>query len=128
MRKLVLSGIMAIAVIAGVNAQKVGYDPVNAPFGHGEDSVQCRINLSLMQTSAKAEAYADALEPWNDVYENCPRQAKTHLSTNSRIFKALYESETDVGKKQEYIETVKDIYDKRLIYFGDDDAKGTILA
>lgn len=128
MRKLLLSGIMVFALIAGASAQKAGYDPVNAPFGHGEDSVQCRVNLSLMQTSAKAEAYADALEPWNAVYENCPAASKNTFIYGPRIFKALYETETDVAKKQEYLETVKDIYDKRLIYFGEDDAKGTILA
>lgn len=128
MRKLILSGIMAIAIIAGVNAQKAGYDPVKAPFGHGEDSVQCRINLSLMQTSAKAEAYADALEPWMDVYENCPAASKNTFIYGPRIFKALYESETDAAKKQEYIDMVGDIYDQRLVYFGQDDARGTILA
>jgi|SRR5690554_208502 len=128
MRKLILSGIMAIVLVAGVSAQKAGYDPVNAPFGHGEDSVQCRINLSLMQTSAKAEAYADALEPWNAVYENCPAASKNTFIYGPRIFKSLYENETDAAKKNEYIEKVKDIYDQRLIYFGDDDAKGTIVA
>ena len=128
MRKLLLSGIMTIALIVGVSAQKAGYDPVNAPFGHGEDSVQCRINLSLMQTSAKAEAYAEALAPWNAVYENCPAASKNTFIYGPRIFKSLHESETDPVKKQEYIEIVKDIYDKRLVYFGEDDAKGTILA
>ena len=128
MRKLLLSGVMAIAMIAGVSAQKAGYDPVNAPFGHGEDSVQCRVNLSLMQTSAKAEAYAEALAPWNAVYENCPAASKNTFIYGPRIFKSLFENETDPAKKQEYIDKVKDIYDKRLIYFGDDDAKGTILA
>ena len=128
MRKLVLSGIMAIVLVAGVSAQKAGYDPVNAPFGHGEDSVQCRINLSLMQTSAKAEAYADALEPWNAVYENCPAASKNTFIYGPRIFKSLYENETDAAKKNEYIEKVKDIYDQRLIYFGNDDAKSTIVA
>jgi tetratricopeptide (TPR) repeat protein len=119
---------MAIAMIAGVSAQKAGYDPVNAPFGHGEDSVQCRVNLSLMQTSAKAEAYAEALAPWNAVYENCPAASKNTFIYGPRIFKSLFENESDPAKKQEYIDKVKDIYDKRLIYFGDDDAKGTILA
>src|SRR5690554_2451949 len=128
MRKLLLSGVMAIAMIAGVSAQKAGYDPVNAPFGHGEDSVQCRVNLSLMQTSAKAEAYAEALAPWNAVYENCPAASKNTFIYGPRIFKSLFENEADPAKKQEYIDKVQDIYDKRLIYFGDDDAKGTILA
>lgn len=99
MRKLLLTGFLAIAVIAGAIAQKAGYDPVNAPFGHGEDSVNCRVNLSLMQTAAKAEAYESALIPWSSVYENCPAASKNTFIYGPRIFKALYEKETDAAKK-----------------------------
>ena len=58
MRKLIFTGFFAIAMIVGVNAQKAGYDHIKAPYGHGEDSVNCRVNLSLMQTAAKAESYS----------------------------------------------------------------------
>ena len=119
---------MAIAMVVGVSAQKAGYDPVNAPFGHGQDSVNCRLNLSLMQTSAKAEAYESALKPWMDAYENCPAASKNIYIYGPRIFKALYGTTTDEAKKKEYLDKTMDIYETRLIYFGQDDAKGTILA
>ncbi|MDD2314442.1 MAG: hypothetical protein PHS25_04955 [Proteiniphilum sp.] len=128
MKKLLLSGFMAIAMVVGVNAQKSGYDPVKAPFGHGEDSVNCRLNLSLMQTSAKAEAYDSALKPWMDVYENCPASSKNIYIYGPRIFKALYGTATDAAKKKEYLDKTLEIYDTRLKYFGEDDARGTILA
>jgi tetratricopeptide (TPR) repeat protein len=128
MKKLLLSGFMAIAMVVGVSAQKAGYDPVNAPFGHGQDSVNCRLNLSLMQTSAKAEAYESALKPWMDAYENCPAASKNIYIYGPRIFKALYGTTTDEAKKKEYLDKTMEIYDTRLIYFGQDDAKGTILA
>src|SRR5690554_3719420 len=128
MRKLLLTGFLAIAVIAGAIAQKAGYDPVNAPFGHGEDSVNCRVNLSLMQTAAKAEAYESALIPWSSVYENCPAASKNTFIYGPRIFKALYEKETDAAKKKEYLDKTLEIYDKRITYFGKDDPKETIIA
>ncbi|HBT85163.1 MAG: hypothetical protein PHO13_01935 [Fermentimonas sp.] len=128
MRKILLTGLLAIGMIAGVSAQKAGYDPVNAPFGHGEDSVNCRVNLSLMQTAAKAEAFESALIPWNSVYENCPAASKNTFIYGPRIFKALYEKETDAAKKKEYLDKTMEIYDKRITYFGKDDAKETILA
>ena len=128
MKKLLLSGFMAIAMVVGVNAQKSGYDPVKAPFGHGEDSVNCRLNLSLMQTSAKAEAYDSALKPWMDVYESCPASSKNIYIYGPRIFKALYGTATDAAKKKEYLDKTLEIYDTRLKYFGEDDARGTILA
>jgi tetratricopeptide (TPR) repeat protein len=128
MKKLLLSGLLAIATVVGVNAQKAGYDPVKAPFGHGEDSVNCRLNLSLMQTSAKAESYDSALKPWMAVYENCPASSKNIYIYGPRIFKALYETAPDAAKKKEYLDKTMEIYDTRIKYYGEDDAKGTILA
>src|SRR5690554_8982 len=128
MRKLLFTGFLAIAMIVGVNAQKAGYDYKNAPYGHGEDSVNCRVNLSLMQTAAKAESYEEALIPWSSVYENCPGSSKNIYIYGPRIFKSLFEKETDPAKKKEYLDKTMEIYDNRLKYFGDDDAEGTVLA
>ena len=127
MRKLLLSGFLAIATIAGLSAQKAGYDPVNAPFGHGEDSVKCRMNLSLMTTSAKAENYKEASTPWNAVYDNCPASSRNIYILGPRIFKSLYASETDAAKKKQYLDKTMEIYDTRLKYYSDD-KKGTVLA
>ena len=128
MRKLLLSGLAAIVVAAAALAQKPGYDPVKAPYGHGEDSVNCRLNLSLMQTSAKAEDYKGALQPWVYTYQNCPASSKNIYIYGPRIFKALHAAETDAAKKKEHLDKVMEIYDTRLKYYGKDDAKGTILA
>ncbi|MDR2815752.1 MAG: hypothetical protein LBB62_03515 [Proteiniphilum sp.] len=128
MRKILLSGLAAIVVVAAASAQKPGYDPVKSPYGHGEDSVNCRLNLSLMQTSAKAEDYNGALKPWMSVYENCPASSKNIYIYGPRIFKTLYASETDAAKKKEYLDKVMEIYDTRIKYYGADDAKGSILA
>src|SRR5690554_3784964 len=127
MRRLLLSGFLAFATVAGLSAKKAGYDPVKAPFGHGEDSVKCRMNLSLMSTSAKAENYKEALTPWNAVYENCPASSKNIYIYGPRIFKSLYASETDAAKKQQYFDKTMEIFDTRLKYFSDDN-KGTVLA
>ncbi|MDO5523234.1 MAG: hypothetical protein Q4G48_04220 [Bacteroidia bacterium] len=127
MKKLVLSAFIAIATIAGLSAQQAGYDPVKAPFGHGEDSVACRMNLSLMATSAKAENYKEALKPWMEVYENCPAASKNTFIYGPQIFMGLYAAETDAAKKQEYVDKVMEIYDNRMKYFTDEE-KGTIIA
>ena len=127
MRRLVLSGFLAVATVAALSAQKAGYDPVKAPFGHGEDSVKCRMNLSLMTTSAKAENYKEALTPWNAVYENCPASSRNIYILGPRIFKSLYASETDAAKKKQYLDKTMEIYDTRLKYYSDD-KKGTVLA
>lgn len=128
MKKLIFLGWFAMAIVVTAMAQKPGYDPVKSPFGHGEDSVNCRLNLSLMQTSAKAEDYAGALKPWEAVYENCPASSKNIYIYGPRIFKALYAAESDAAKQKEYLDKVMEIYNTRLQYFGTDDPKGTIIA
>lgn len=126
MKKLLLSGLFLVALIFCVNAQKAGYDPINAPFGHGEDSVRCRENLSLMQTSANAGDYKNALPHWLSVYESCPAASKNTFIYGPRIFKAMHETETDAAKRKEMVDKVMEIYDNRMKYFTDD-ARGTIL-
>ena len=128
MKKFILAIIFAATALVGVNAQKAGYDPVNAPFGHGQDSIDCRMNLSLMTVTAKAENFKDAVKTWTSVYNNCPASSKNIYIYGPRIFKALYEKETDVAKKKEYLDLIMEMYDKRLQYFSNVDAKGTILA
>ena len=128
MKKFILAIVFVASAIVGVNAQKAGYDPVNAPYGHGQDSIDCRMNLSLMTTAAKAENYKDAVVTWNAVYNNCPASSKNIYIYGPRIYKSLFATETDATKKKEYIDKTMEIYDKRLKYFSNVDAKGTILA
>ena len=126
MKKLLLSGFLMLAALT-VNAQKAGYDPVNAPYGHGEDSVKCRMNLSLMSVSAKAENYKDALGPWEETYKHCPASSRNIYIYGPRIFKHLHQNETDAVKRQEYLDKVMEIYDTRMKYYTNEE-KGTILA
>ncbi len=128
MKKFILAIIFAATALVGVNAQKAGYDPVNAPYGHGQDSINCRMNLSLMTVAAKAENYQDAVKTWQSVYNNCPASSKNIYIYGPRIFKALFAKETDAAKKKEYLDLIMEIYDKRMQYFSNVDAKGTILA
>ena len=127
MKKFILA-IFAATMFLGVNAQKADYDPVNAPFGHGQDSVKCITNLSLMSTAAKAENYKDAVKSWEAVYKDCPASSKNIYIYGPRIFKGLLAQETDETKKSEYVDKIMEIYDNRMKYFSDSDSKGTILA
>lgn len=81
-----------------------------------------------MTTAAKAENYADAVKTWTAVYDNCPASSKNIYIYGPRIFKALFVKEADAAKKKEYLDKTMEIYDKRLKYFSNVDAKGTILA
>ncbi|HTN67903.1 MAG TPA: tetratricopeptide repeat protein [Dysgonamonadaceae bacterium] len=127
MKKFILAIILSVTALVGINAQKAGYDPVKAPYGHGQDSVKCRMNLSLMSTAAKAENYKEAVKTWKSVYENCPASSRNIYIYGPRIFKSLYAEETDKAKKKEYFDLVMEMYDSRMKYFSNVDSKGTVL-
>ncbi len=113
---------MALALATQVNAQSVA-----APFGHGQDSVNCIQNLSLMGSyysqGSKSGNFADAVKPWNDVYTKCPASHKSIYIYGPRIVawqmtQAYSAKKTADAKK--YFEVLMGIYDNRIKYFGND--------
>ena len=46
---------------------------------------ECNVNISLFNESAKNKQYADALEPWNAVYRDCPGANKVIYSRGREI-------------------------------------------
>jgi tetratricopeptide (TPR) repeat protein len=123
MKKLLLFGITAILMLSGAGAQQVV-----SPFGTGEDSVRCIQNLSLLQTSYRAEDFRGALGPWTSVYENCPASSINIYIYGPSIFKFLHSQENDPAKRQEFVDKVMEIYDNRMKHFGHRESHATVLA
>ncbi|MDR0332784.1 MAG: hypothetical protein LBI15_04910 [Dysgonamonadaceae bacterium] len=123
MKKLLLFGVIAVLMLSGARAQQVV-----SPFGTGEDSVRCIQNLSLLQTSYRAEDFRGALGPWTHVYENCPASSINIYIYGPSIFKHLHSQETDPTKRQELVDKVMELYDNRMKHFGHRESRATVLA
>lgn len=93
-------------------------------YGHGQDSIRCRQNLSLFSSYAKAESYSEAIEPWTLVYNECPAASKNIYIYGVRIFKWRIDQEKDATKRQALVESLLKLYDDRAKYFGDDAKQG----
>lgn len=93
-------------------------------YGHGQDSIRCRQNLSLFSSYAKAESFAEAVEPWSLVYRECPAASKNIYIYGVRILKWRIDQEKDATKRQGLIESLLKLYDDRAKYFGDDARQG----
>ena len=46
---------------------------------------ECVVNVSLFHESVKNKMYADAYEPWWDVYQHCPNANKSIYSHGAKI-------------------------------------------
>lgn len=106
----------------GAYAQK-GVDN-GTRYGSGEDSVRCVKNISLFIPYAKAKNYKDAYEFWKIVYEECPAATKDIYLYGVRIVDWEIQNEKDPAKREELINKLMEVYDKRVKYFGDDKRYG----
>ena len=109
---------VSILIAAGANAQK-GID-TGTPFGTGEDSVNCRTNISLFMPNAKSGNYKDAYPYWKRVYDECPGSTLNVYIVGAQIINWQITQETDEAKKDALIDEMMRLYDNRIKYFGND--------
>ncbi|MEE4214817.1 MAG: hypothetical protein V2I34_07095, partial [Bacteroidales bacterium] len=82
-------------------------------YGHNEDSVNCRKNLSLYKTYYDQQNYEMALSFWRKAFFECPRSSSNLHLHGINMFKTLYTN----TKERAYIDTIEMIYDARIKYF-----------
>lgn len=111
--------LLALALVAGTSlyAQKGIED--GSKYGHGEDSIRCRQNLSLCYTYITQNDYATALEFWEIAYNECPASSVNLYNYGTRIRTWQLKNEKDPAKKMEYFNLLMQVYDQRIRYFGD---------
>ncbi len=81
---------------------------------------ECVMNVSLFHESVKNKMFADAYEPWFDVYTNCPNANKSIYTDGAKIVEALYQATADPAEKERLAKLAIDLQDKRIKYFGSD--------
>ena len=94
-----------------------------APVVDEEDPViteECVMNVSLFHESVKNKMYADAYEPWYEVYTTCPNANKSIYSDGTKIVEALYQATTDPAEKERLAKLAIEMQDKRIRFFGND--------
>ncbi len=94
-------------------------------YGHGEDSIRCIRNLSLSREYSKNDNFKDAYKYWKIIYSECPSASKNIYIDGVDIFKYLIENEENPQRKDEMIDTLMQIYDRRIEYFKQ---KGSVLS
>ncbi|MFZ5939430.1 MAG: tetratricopeptide repeat protein [Bacteroidota bacterium] len=121
-KTFVISAITMMLVLP-VNGQK-GVDD-GSKYGHGQDSINCLMNLSLYREFFKHDNYTDAISPWRLVFTECPASSEQMYLDGVKMYKDLIEAMTsDPKRNSELIDTLMLIYDRRIQNFG---GEGNIL-
>lgn len=117
LRKTVALLILATLTTASLFAQ---VKPHENPK-YGKDSVtrmECIKNISLYSEFYKQKNYKDAVVAWKKVFDNCPKASKNTFLRGATIYKNLIAREKDKQKKNELIDLLLGVYDKRIETFG----------
>lgn len=81
---------------------------------------ECLVNLSLFNESAKNKQYADAVNSWNQVFDNCPNANRAVYTHGRNILHWQLSQATDDATYQKYFDKLMFMFDQRMKYFGDD--------
>ena len=81
---------------------------------------ECLMNVSLFSESVKNKQYADALEPWTKVYNECPNANRAIYNSGQKILKWQFSNAQTDAEKTELKNKLMKLYDDRIKWFGDD--------
>lgn len=113
MKKAILLAAMAAASCTGFAQDALATHP---------DAIadKCKENNSVFYQFAKSENYADAYQPWYELYTTCPEYSKNIYKYGAYILNWKIKSETDAAKQAEYVDLLMKMYDDRIKYYGND--------
>ena len=116
-RKALITGLVIIFILPAVYGQK-----------YGSDSLKCVENLSLYKINFRmwkdynfSQEVIDQVpvyQPWKWVFDNCPLSSQNIFLDGVVILKYFYEKETDSVRKEQLVDSIMLVYDKRIEYFG----------
>lgn len=126
MRIKVLVALFAIASSVAM-AQKGVED--GSRFGHGQDSIDCQINISLyydhikaiendksMPAAEKVRHYSEAYPYWKKVFTDAPVAQHSIYTNGVNILRGLVASSKDMELRKGYADTLMLVYDQQLQY------------
>lgn len=109
--------ILGLILSAGTLFAQKGVED-GSKYGHGEDSIKCLKNLSLYNEYYKQKNISDALNYWQQVFDECPKSTSNIYKHGESMYKTLLAKEKDPAKKEEYFKKLMQVYDQRIKYFG----------
>lgn len=87
-----------------------------------EQQEKCKKCLSLYREYRDQNMDKDALPFWRCAYNTCPEAAKTLYIDGARFYSnildKIYEDSSKIDIRNAYIDTLMNIYDQRIKYFG----------
>lgn len=112
--------LITLAILLSVPAFSQKGVEDGSKYGHGQDSINCLMNLSLYSEFYKHNNYNDAIRSWRKVYNECPASSLNMYVHGIKMYKKFISGEKNPDVVQAYVDTILMIYDQRMEYFNDE--------
>lgn len=125
MRKSIIALVLVATIPAFALAKKPqkAAETASAPVvEEAEPTIteECVINVSLFNESVKNKQYADAWDPWWQVYTTCPNANKAIYTRGDELVEWKISQTQDPKEYDELRQLLLKLHDSRIKYFGDD--------
>ncbi len=119
--KAILTAIV-FSIVAFAGYAQTGVQSGTA-FGKGQDSIRCMQNLSMFETYAKQGNYKNAVEFWNQAYDECPASRISIYRYGANIVGWQIENEQNPAKREKLFERLMGVYDNYAVFLENNNAK-----
>jgi hypothetical protein len=124
LKTILLTAISLLFVLPAISQKGI---EDGSKYGKGEDSINCIKNLSLYREFFKHNNYKDAIQPWRLVFGECPAASERMYVEGITMYRKSIESSSSPERKEQLIDTLVLIYDRRIEYYGGGGKEGNIL-
>ncbi len=124
LKTILLTAISLLFVLPAISQKGI---EDGSKYGKGQDSINCIKNLSLYREFFKHNNYKDAIQPWRLVFGQCPAASERMYVEGITMYRKSIESSSSPERKEQLIDTLLLIYDRRIEYYGGGGKEGNIL-
>lgn len=107
--------VVGISLLLLITAKNYAQDVIPK---YGNDSINCIRNLSLYSEFYKQKNFDDAIIPWINSLNECPRASKNLYIHGEKMMKYRIKKEKDKTIKDILIDSLLMLYEQRIKYFG----------
>jgi len=114
LRSILLAAISLLFILPAISQKGI---EDGSKYGKGQDSINCIKNLSLYKEFFKHNNYRDAINPWREVFGQCPGSSQKMYIEGVSMYKKFIESASTPERREEMIDTMMLIYNRRMEYY-----------
>ncbi len=102
--KTILLAALSLLFVLPAISQKGIED--GSKYGKGQDSINCIKNLSLYREFFKHNNYKDAINPWRQVFGECPASSERMYVEGITMYRKFIEAASVSDRKEQLIDTL----------------------